>query len=180
VLTFAQVGGNVLATGNGTLNPMSLTFEGTVKAPAGVNPTGGLRLGNPNPTGDMYGNLPYITYGTAGLTNASSATGDYFGLFGESVTTDYLIVPTGYASGSSLSGTATCDNTTISALGMTPGTYTWTWGSGATADSLKVIIPSTSAVPEPASYVVRRCCRRLTLASTPSAQGERGGVITAI
>jgi hypothetical protein len=43
----------------------------------------------------------------------------------------------------------------ISGLGLTPGTYTWTWGSGATADSLEVNIPSDpSAVPAPSSLTL--------------------------
>ena len=38
-------------------------------------------------------------------------------------------------------------------LGLTPGTYTWTWGSGANADFLEVDIPS-AAVPEPSSLTL--------------------------
>jgi hypothetical protein len=56
-------------------------------------------------------------------------------------------VPSGYTSGSSLSDSDTFDSTTISALGLTPGTYTYTWGSGGNADSLTVDIQG--AAPEP-------------------------------
>jgi hypothetical protein len=50
--------------------------------------------------------------------------------------------------------TATWDNTTISGLGLTPGTYEWTWGSVANgnADDLKVVIPAS--IPEPASLTL--------------------------
>jgi hypothetical protein len=46
---------------------------------------------------------------------------------------------------------ATWANTTIAGLGLTPGTYTYSWGSGVTADSLVVEINGTSPAPDPAS-----------------------------
>jgi hypothetical protein len=49
----------------------------------------------------------------------------------------------------------TWDNTTISGLGLTPGTYTWTWGSEIGPDDLKFVIPAPStAVPEPATLTM--------------------------
>jgi hypothetical protein len=62
-----------------------------------------------------------------------------------------LYVPLGYKSGGLLSDTAIFDNTTIAKLGLTPGTYTWTWGSGADADSFVVDVAS---VPEPATWAM--------------------------
>jgi hypothetical protein len=55
-----------------------------------------------------------------------------------------LFVPEGYVSGTALSDTATYDSQTFSSLGVTPGTYKWTWGSAATADSftLDVVVPA--------------------------------------
>jgi hypothetical protein len=44
-------------------------------------------------------------------------------------------------------------NQTFASIGLTPGTYTWTWGSGSNADSLTVQI-GPAAVPEPASVLV--------------------------
>jgi hypothetical protein len=38
-----------------------------------------------------------------------------------------IYVPSGYVSGTSLSDTATWDNTTIAGLGLTGGTYTYSW-----------------------------------------------------
>ena len=61
-----------------------------------------------------------------------------------------LEVPSGYVSGVTLSNTTTWDNTTISGMGLTPGTYSWTWGSGATADSYVMQIPT----PEPATLTL--------------------------
>jgi hypothetical protein len=89
-------------------------------------------------------------FGSGGPATASSGTGDLFG-----VTVNLrelnLILPTGYSSGSTLSGTSTYAGSTFASLGMTPGTYVWTWGSGANADSFTLRIVSAAAVPEPST-----------------------------
>ena len=53
-----------------------------------------------------------------------------FSGFGNAVT-----VPIGYTSGF-LSGTSTYVGKTFATLGITPGTYTYTWGSGPNASSI--------------------------------------------
>jgi hypothetical protein len=60
-----------------------------------------------------------------------------------------VFVPAAYTSGAAISDSSTWNSTTISGLGMTPGTYVWTWGSGATADSFTVVV-----APEPASLTL--------------------------
>jgi hypothetical protein len=56
-----------------------------------------------------------------GISERYSAEGDiYFRL---------LSVPAGYVSGTALSDTAIYSGTTLAALGVTPGTYVWTWGT---------------------------------------------------
>lgn len=59
-----------------------------------------------------------------------------------------LFVPVGYVTGHALSDTSTYDSATFASLGVTPGTYEWTWGTGAQPDSFTLQI---GAVPEPAS-----------------------------
>jgi hypothetical protein len=54
-------------------------------------------------------------------------------------------------SGAKLSNTMTFTGETFTMLGVKPGTYTYTWGTGANADSLIVEI---GAVPEPASLTL--------------------------
>ncbi len=67
-----------------------------------------------------------------------------------------MLVPPGYTSGDPLSGTATWPGTTFAGLGLTPGIYTWTWGSGADADSFVVDIgvPLVTPIPEPSTLLV--------------------------
>ena len=56
-------------------------------------------------------------------------------------------MPIGYVSGSALSDTgATWDNQTFRSLDVTPGTYKWTWGSGANADSFTLNIGAACGV----------------------------------
>jgi hypothetical protein len=67
-----------------------------------------------------------------------------------------LLVPHGYTSGSPLSGSATFNDATPASLGLTPGTYTYTWNSfplrlSFQDDSLTVKIGS---IPEPSTWAM--------------------------
>jgi len=94
---------------------------------------------------DVYGPISGpLSFGPGGSGFASKGSGQGFGIGGttHSVVID---VPQGYVSGQTLAGSSTWDNTTISARGLTPGSYTWTWGTGQQADFLTMNI----VVPEP-------------------------------
>jgi hypothetical protein len=62
-----------------------------------------------------------------------------------------IYVPRNYVSGRPLMSTLTWDNATFVSLGVTPGTYVWTWGSGVNAGSFTLQIGPTGAAPEPAT-----------------------------
>ena len=85
-------------------------------------------------------------FGDGAATEASSSTGDTFGYGGLD---QDLLLPNGYVSGSFISGTDTWDDTTLAALGLTPGTYNYTWGSGVDGSFTSNV--GIAPVPEPSS-----------------------------
>jgi len=66
------------------------------------------------------------TFGSGGEFDTNPGSGNFVGIgrpFG-------IIVPLFYQSGAPLSGNATWNNATFASLGVTSGTYVWTWGTG--------------------------------------------------
>jgi hypothetical protein len=51
-----------------------------------------------------------------------------------------VVVPQGYVSGTVISGSMTYNTQTIAGMGLTPGTYTWSWGTGGNTSTLTMII----------------------------------------
>jgi hypothetical protein len=89
------------------------------------------------------------SFGSGGATPASSGSGDMVGIFPIHLIFERaLIVPRGYVSGTALSGRAIYSGKTLASLGVTPGTYVWRWGSGAsqnfTLKILSAILPATN------------------------------------
>lgn len=148
VLTLQQTAGNVVATGSGSFNLAALTLNenGSTGFAANLFPSfAQVILGVESPDVDAYTGIsgPGSIGSGGSIEFANSASGDFTGVDDDL----YLFVPHGYTSGAQLSGTATWTSATLGSLGVTPGTYTYTWGSGATADSLTV-----NAVPEPSTW----------------------------
>jgi hypothetical protein len=147
IVSIDQVGSNVVATGSGTINTAGLTADTTASSGPSLNPQAAVvGLGIRGlVTADLFtGESGPAAFGSGRSTSPSSGSGDRVALIG---LLGYVYVPDDYTSGSSLSDTDTWDSTTISGLGLTPGTYTYTWGSGGNADSLTVDIQSPA--PEP-------------------------------
>ena len=163
-ITIQEVGGNVVWTATGTLNLGGLTYAST-QSGGGIGFDANARLfasGLANPNIDVYNGsitLP-SAFGTGGGA-ATSATGSYIGIFG----TPSLYVPAGYVSGSALSGVTTYNSTTLSALGLTVGTYTYSWGSGGNADTLTL---SIGASPTPTPTVTQTQTNTPTPSTTPA------------
>jgi hypothetical protein len=153
IVTLVQDGSNVVATGSGSLDLASLTDSGPGPQSAVIEPFfGAIFVGSTTSTVvDAY----YVnfagpgSFGTGGYSAPSSGSGP---LVGRSDGGGGLIlVPDGYVSGASLgTSTDTWDNASFASLGVTPGTFTWTWGSGASADSFTLDV----AVPEPGSIAL--------------------------
>jgi hypothetical protein len=155
VVDLTQEGSNVVANGSGAIDLTGLTFVHTFSGgPGEIIPhefilsgfTQAIGIGAGLGAIDLYSGVTEpANFGSGGLTKASSTTGDPVGIFGA------LGVPQGYASDSPLSDSATYLSQTFSSLGATPGTYKWTWGSGANQSFTLVI---GTAVPEPSTWVM--------------------------
>jgi PEP-CTERM motif len=148
IITFTQSGGDVVETGSGTFNLTDLTLATSGSAIGAVIPNESYAIvGVEGPVSAYTGFSGPSNFGSGGEFGASSNTGSVFGIYGGT----YIIVPSGYTSGDPLSGTTKFNGQTFAAMGMNPGTYTWTWGTGANADFLTIQIGS---VPEPSTFVL--------------------------
>jgi hypothetical protein len=88
-------------------------------------------------------------FGTGGGGAQTSASGDVFGVITFGAPPYLLTVPVGYTTGTAISSTQTFTGQTFSSFGLTPGTYSYTWGSGANADSINVVIGGVGVTPTP-------------------------------
>jgi hypothetical protein len=138
-VTLQQVGPNVVATGSGPLDLTGLTFlmhgtaEPIIKAANPAFILTGAVLGL-----DIYERITGPTsFGSGDQFFADSGGGNPVGMRISDMT---LGVPRGYVSGAALSSNATWNNATLATLGVTPGTYVWTWGTGANQNfTLKIL-----------------------------------------
>jgi hypothetical protein len=148
VVTLQEVGSDVVATGGGPIDLTGLSFVFSGSTAIVIVPV----LGN-IATGTAFGAIDNYTgftgpasFGSGGTALADSGSGDVVGLFAN---VTELGVPAGYVSGDPLSSTATWLGQTFATLGVDPGTYVWSWGTG--PDQNFTLIIGAVAVPEPAS-----------------------------
>jgi hypothetical protein len=155
-VTYEQEGSNVVASGMGTIDLAALSIFENASAEASMAPFEGILDTGPTSftlVDEYQGAITGPTsFGSGIFTAANSGSGDMVGISNGSVFGQPIVtVPSGYVSGAALSDTATYDNTTLSLLGATPGTYTTTWGSGPTEDSFTLDIVAPISAPEPGS-----------------------------
>jgi hypothetical protein len=156
-VTLAQVGSNVVATGSGSIDLTGLTLAGGFGAAApeidaslgylNMGPASGLSING------YSGFTGPTNFGSGGGFAASSGSGADVELLAIIVagynSAPLIWVPSTYVSGAALGTTTdTYDNETFSGMGLTPGTYTWTWDGG--ADSFVIDV----ATPEPSSLLL--------------------------
>ena len=149
-ITLQEVGANVVATGSGSLNLAALVpAAGVLAWPNALIPDNGtLGVGPLVADCTLYaGNVSFpAAIGTGGFVAPSSGTGSFVGTVGGG----YLVVPLRYVSGSSLGESETAFvGRTLADLGLAPGEYVWSWGEGATADSLTVRVGAQTPPPPP-------------------------------
>ena len=148
VVTIEQTGSNVVATGSGEIDTTGLdgsTSSGTAFPFIGPN-TSYIYMG----TGEYEGIGVSITgpsnFGSGSFNEASSSGGDPAGIHPSAAQTVYF--PNGYISGSALSDGATWDDATLASLGLTAGTYVWTYGSLADQTfTLDIVAPTATPLP---------------------------------
>ncbi len=159
IVTVSETGGDVVFSGSGTLDLTAWDFQVTFVLGSSVTPDGAFLVGpagpSPIPAVDIY-ETPLNFSGPLSIgpgstfSSSTSGSGDTFGPRFE--VPPGLVVPFGYLSGNALSGSSTYAGETFASLGIAPGTYVWSWGSGGSADSLTLNIVAT--VPEPSAFVL--------------------------
>lgn len=150
VINLQEIGSDVVATGSGTANLAELSFHFDGGGTAYMEPSStDIQIGGPNMV-DWYSSIiEPASFGTGMPSAPDSVTGPRWG-----VANGYLLAPKDYTSGTFLSSTSTWNNTTLADLGVTSGTYTWTWGTGSNQDSLTLNAAGGTAVPEPSSLLL--------------------------
>ena len=155
-VTLREVGANVVANGTGAINLTGLAFfgPGSFFITTLVPSLGRISTGPP-PSGlgsvDVYRVFSGpANFGSGGQHNAteSLSSGNFVGI---QASVDELFVPHGYISNSALSSSATWTGATFASLGVTPGTYVWTWGVG--ANQRFTLIIGGAGVPDGGSTV---------------------------
>jgi hypothetical protein len=153
VVDLTQQGANVIATGSGPIDLSGLTFSSPALSFAAISPN--IAEITTGPTAftetDLYtGFSGPLNFGAGSITrDASSGSGGSVGIDGGLL--HELAVPQGYVSGAALSDTSTYLNASFASLGVTPGVYEWTWGTGGANQNFTLDI-AAATVPEPATW----------------------------
>jgi hypothetical protein len=165
-ITFTETGGNVVATGSGSLTGLTGPVVTNSSQPDVLSPTyGEVAFGSGNV--DIYlGVTGPSSFGTGGnYTGPVIVSGDNVGFF---ALTTAFVVPTGY-SGTQLTSTATYTGQTISSLGLTPGTYPYSLpGPNSVVITINAPVASPTATTDPATSITTT---GVTLNGTVSSNG---------
>ncbi len=117
-----------------------------------LNPTPSFAIASVNSAVDDYNLVITPPNFSSGVGFGGLISGDNL-LFESAVNLQQIWLPNNYVSGSLISGSLTFSGSTITSLGLTPGTYTWTWENGGVSDFLEMRV-GVSAVPEPSSVAL--------------------------
>jgi hypothetical protein len=153
IVTIMEVGADVDASGSGTLNTTALSSGLPGDGFPGIQADiGAIIIGQSADFTAYEGLTGPSSFGTGGAEAANSATGALVIAAGEP---GEIGIPIGYTSGAFLESSETWNSETISSLGLIAGDYTYTWGTGDTADFIAVNIEAPSIpTSEPASVAL--------------------------
>ena len=155
MVTLEQVGSNVVATGTGAINLTGLNFVESLTTFVSNGVTAASASIATGPSGVTLNINRYTgftgptSFGSGAGTPANPGSGDYVAIAGF---VGLLVLPQGYVSNAALSDSMTFNNATFASLGVTPGTYTWTWGTGLPNQNFTLII-GRAGVPDGGSTV---------------------------
>jgi hypothetical protein len=158
VVTLKPVGGDVDASGSGKIDLTGLTELESGSTPAGVQPDEGYLV-----TGPTNGNAVTPYRGFSGPSNfgaghpqpGTRGTGASVGIDAAFGSPDnYLDVPNNYTSDASLTSTLIFAGWTFKKLGLRPGTYEWTWGTGPDQNFTIAIDAVGANVPESSTWAM--------------------------
>jgi len=179
VLQVEQLGNDVVISGNGSANISALINEGNYNEWTNVLTDSQIAAGP-----DAFNNgLVTLWSGITGpgsfgsdpnfVQNPDSGSGALFGIIASNLTpSPQIFLPQGYISGASLVGTSTFLNSSLTSLGFVPGsTFTWSWGSGGTTDSLVLnVVPGPLPIAGASlAFAQSRLLRRRLRRSRPQA-----------
>ena len=144
-VTINEVGSDVVMSISGSINLNGLTLVQSGNGPSmggGIGPNSATFLCGAN--GQYYDTYSGFTttpsnFGSGTGLPPTSTSGDMFGVIYQMAPPHLLVVPSGYTSGTNISSTQTFSSGSFIGLGLTEGTYSYTWGSG---NSLSVVIGS--------------------------------------
>ncbi len=153
IVTFSQAGPDVVASDSGSINTNGLTFVAPTTLHPMIQPDFAVEVTGATGLVDIYtGTISGPrSFGPGDVTSATAGTGSIAGFNGPA---GEFSVPQGYVSGAPLSDTATYAGQTFASLGLDLGSYVYSFGSGADADTITVDIVAPPSVPEPASLAL--------------------------
>lgn len=164
IITMVESGTNVTATLSGSIDTWSGATPSTVGTGVGkanvIRPSGGTTVfATTNPSLPSVVTTNYYTvsnfpsaFGTSTGPFAADASTASTLLFAWGRSTNNVYIAQGYTLGTLISGVLTWQNKTFANLGVTQGSYVWSWGTPATpgaGDSITLNI-----VPEPSTCVM--------------------------
>jgi hypothetical protein len=160
IITARQNGNDVVLEGSGSFNLSALTEITGAATSSGssivADPPGVIVGGTNQVNVDVYGGFSLTAPSNFGNLSsglfADSGANDRFGTGTAQILTSrvpLIIVPEAYTSGADVTGSAIFTETSFATMGITPGIYTWTWGTGIEFDSLTLHI-----IPEPGTLML--------------------------
>ena len=154
IVTFSETGNDVTASGSGAIDLAGLTFITSGFTTPEVAPTFATEAtGGAGDVDEYSGATGPFSFGSGDFTGATTGAGDLVGvqaLLAEPA--GFIFVPKGYASDAPLSDTATYAGQSFATLGLAPGVYRYSFGSGTDADAFTVEVGAP--VPEPSTWAM--------------------------